>query len=440
MLIYWKNNITVKYLEKFNKYIYNIMYFFYIIYIFELILHFLRYNLNMISFNEFIKKCCFIISKINIYYVKIFQWQLMNNVNNTELQDFFIEFTNNVAYTNDDIDINALKNLIEFAKSNGNILTIDNLTPINSGTIALVFKGKINNNEIVIKMLRKDIEQNILKCLYSIKTFINIIGYIPFFSKMSLNSDLILNIKTCLMDQCNFMKEIENNEMFFNSYKKNKTIVIPKVYNEYTMYNNKIIIMEFLSGKNLSQLNSEELDLYHPIFYKYQISSLFVKKIIHCDLHSGNIIFMKSCDVYKIGLIDFGICKKMNDFEYNFINNLIFAIMNNDYECVFNVIIKNLIENSENIDKKIIIYLVEKLLELHNQGLLLKNGYLSHNDFNTIITFVCEYNKYLSIRKDICELFLNIISTFNVLNLLSNNMPLDKIYNKFIIPDKLVCK
>ena len=416
------------------------MYIFFIIYLFQFMLCFFRYKLNIISFNDFIKKCCFIISKINIYYVKIFQWQLMDTVNNTELHDFFIEFTNNVAYTDKDIDIDSLNNLIWFAKTNNDILTIDSFTPINSGTIALVFKGKLNDTEIVIKMLRKDIENDILKCLNTIKTIINALHYIPFIYNLTFNDSIVLNLKNCLIDQCDFLKEIKNNDLFFNNYKKSKNIVIPKVYKEYTIYDNKIIIMDFLAGKNINQLNSEELEIYHSIFNKYQMSSLLVKKIIHCDLHSGNILFIKSDDVYKIGLIDFGICKKMNDFEYNFINNLIFALMNNDYECVFTVLIENLIENSENIDKNTILYLVEKLLDLYKQGVLLKNGYLKHSDFNIIIKFVSDYNKYLSIRKDICEIFLNTISSFNVLSLLSNNIPLHEIYNKFIIPDKLMCK
>jgi len=55
----------------------------------------------------------------------------MDTVNNTELQDFFIEFTNNVAYTEKDIDIDSLNNLIWFVKTNNDILTIDSFIPIN---------------------------------------------------------------------------------------------------------------------------------------------------------------------------------------------------------------------------------------------------------------------------------------------------------------------
>jgi len=404
---------------------------------------FFRYKLNIISFNDFIKKCCFIISKINVYYVKIFQWQLMDTVNNKELQDFFIEFTNNVAYTDKDIDIDSLNNLIWFAKTNNDILTIDSFIPINSGTIALVFKGKLNDTEIVIKMLRKNIENDILKCLNTIKIFINIINvlhYIPFFSNFTFNDSIILNLKNCLTDQCDFLKEIKNNDLFFNSYKKSKNIVIPKVYKEYTIYDNKIIIMDFLAGKNISQLNSDELLIYHTIFNKYNISSLLVKRLIHCDLHSGNIIFMKCCDLYKIGLIDFGICKKMNDFEYNFINNLIFSLINNDYKKIFDVIVNNFIDNSEKIDNIILDNITQKLLELQRKGLLLKNAYVNISDFNLIIGSICEYNNNLFIRKDTCELFLNLISSFNILNLLSNKLSLHEIYNKFLIPDKLICK
>lgn len=411
-----------------------------IIYLFEIMSYFFIYKLNIISFNDFVKKCCFVVSKINIYYVKIFQWQIMDNTNNVELRDFFTEFTNNVFYTEDDIDKKSLNDIIEFAKSNDNILTIDKYVPINSGTIALVFKGKLNDKEIVIKMLRKDVEKNILNCLNTMNTCLNILHYIPFISLVILNKNTILNLKKCLIEQCNFHKEIENNEIFFEGFKKSKNIVIPKVYKEYTEFNNKLIIMEFLSGKTLNDLNSDELLVYHSHFNKYVMNSLIFKKIIHCDLHSGNIIFIKDNEQHKIGLIDFGMCKKMNDFEYKFISDFVFAILNNDMEKVFVIIAKNIIDREEELDDYIIKNITQELLELHKQNKLIKNGYIKHNDFNIILNSIYKNKVILTVKKDICELFLNVISGFSVLEILSNNMSLTEIYNKFLIPDKLICQ
>ena len=155
----------------------------------------LKYILNFTDFITTIKNICTNISKINIFYIKVFQWFTYDLTDdkkqNDELYDFFSNFTNNVEYSNNDIDYSIITNLITYVQDEGIEIYVDS-KPINSGTIALAFKGRLNNKDIIIKLLRKNILEkindfynhmeiirNILKFLYFINIFnFNLINYL----------------------------------------------------------------------------------------------------------------------------------------------------------------------------------------------------------------------------------------------------------------------
>lgn len=85
--------------------------------------------------------------------------------------------------------------------------------------------------------------------------------------------------------------------------------------------------MNYLEGKNIHDLKEDELNNYSKIFHKYIIKSILVKRIINTDFHSGNIIFMNEDNNLKIGLIDLGMIKKINNFEYNILNSIFFYLL-----------------------------------------------------------------------------------------------------------------
>jgi len=406
--------------------------------LFKFLYFFICYQLNIHSYTHFIKSIAILVSDINIYYVKIFQWQLLNSNFNSELTDFFRQFNNNVKYSEKDIDIDALNNMIEYAKQTNNILTIENnYRPINSGTIALVFKGKLNDKEIVIKMLRYNIQTEIEKCLDNTIYLLNIIKYLNIGFNTTSASNYMTNIRKCLYDQCDFLKEVNNINIFADRYRKSKTIIIPQVYKEYTVFDNRLIVMDFLQGKSLYQLNEEEMTMYSSVFNIYVLNALMVKKLIHCDVHAGNLIFMYVDGKYKLGLIDFGIIKEMNDLEYRFMYKLLVNLMNKEYENFYKEILDNSIENRREIDNKIFDEIIYKVMQEHKNGNLLKDGMLRNSDLDIIFTLLHGYE--LNIKKDVCELLLSLICIFNILNVFLKDRPLGDLFKSFIIPDKLLC-
>jgi hypothetical protein len=106
----------------------------------------------------------------NMMYVKIFQAFATNrNIVSPELNQFFSEYTDNVKYTDEEYDINELKELELRSKDfNQQLRILNDYTPIKSGLMSLIFKGVIVNTsnadssnrggdetQVVIKYLRK---------------------------------------------------------------------------------------------------------------------------------------------------------------------------------------------------------------------------------------------------------------------------------------------
>ena len=100
----------------------------------ELIKYLLWYHKN---YEEFIVSITNKLIQINILYVKIFQaFALNNNIIDNKINNTLTRFVDNAPWTNKEIDYNLLSILEE------DIIFEKPLTPINSGMISLVFKGK----------------------------------------------------------------------------------------------------------------------------------------------------------------------------------------------------------------------------------------------------------------------------------------------------------
>jgi predicted unusual protein kinase regulating ubiquinone biosynthesis (AarF/ABC1/UbiB family) len=289
---------------------------------------------------ELIKKISKKLEQENIVYVKIFQALCLDkDLLASDEQEFLLTYTDNVPYKTNEIDYDLLNKLeAEFS------ITLKSKIPINCGIVGLVFEGTdLSNNKVIIKMLKKDIYERFTNVFDELLYISYICQYIPYINSLKITKLLIDN-EQILLNQMNFIKELEAIEIFSEKYKNNKEYVFPKVYRHITEKYNKLLVMENISGlkykdiENMSETIKEE---FAYVLNKFGILGILYHSVIHCDLHSGNVFFYINNETtstnnevikYKLGIIDFGICafpnKKNQNAYYVFLSSI---FCNQDY-------------------------------------------------------------------------------------------------------------
>ena len=246
----------------------------------------------------------------NILYVKIFQaFALNHNIIDDSMNNSLLKFTDNVPWTSKDID----KDTLIILEKKFDIKIYNNYTPINSGMISLVFKGKMNakNGEtIVIKMKRNKIEETLNDGIQKMLFCVRLLTIIPFVKNYQL-SDIIHNNINLIKFQTDFQKEVENIESMQKICKNMKYVKIPNVYKSITDDLSNLIVMEFIKGNTIQEVDPNHYYEYSKQLLKFGLVTLLIHGMSHGDLHTGNLLFIEDENdpkyKYKIGILDFGI-------------------------------------------------------------------------------------------------------------------------------------
>jgi predicted unusual protein kinase regulating ubiquinone biosynthesis (AarF/ABC1/UbiB family) len=354
-----KNSMFINYIERFKIYSLskNIVFLLNISFIFfsEIIMYFMMFR----RYDDCVKSVIHKLANENILYVKIFQALALNNdfgfIND---ETCFLKFADNAPWTTNDIDYDTLRQ-IEVDQC----ITIENnFQPINSGMISLVFKGIRNTDTkeaIVIKMKRNNIEnilndgiEKLLFCLY-------LCSFIPIIDNYKISEVIYKNIDL-IRHQTNFSFEIQQMQQMKHNCRRLKYITIPLGFPEVTKKWPNAIMMEYIQGKTIKDVDPEDNEIFAILILKFVLVTLFMNGCCHGDLHTGNILFIKESDLnsneknkykYKICILDFGIIYKMTK-----LNETMFYIFSNmgivsPNEIAENTLISGIIEPVSNITK-----------------------------------------------------------------------------------------
>lgn len=158
---------------------------------------------------------------------------------------------------------------------------------------------------------------------------------------------LISENKQSLLNQINFDVELDNLKQSAQNFKNIDNIIIPTVYEEFTNLNNKMIVMDYITGDHLINVNKENKNDYSKLVSQYGLKCFLFDNLYHADLHSGNILFLNDNGINKIAILDFGIMGKLTKEEQNIYFNLIVAITNQNVNEATEIIMDNLIEPKE---------------------------------------------------------------------------------------------
>jgi len=358
------------------------------------------------DYYNFINRLTHNLASINILYVKIFQAIASNNhfideKTNNEL----IMFTDKAPWDYSDTRFTELTNI-----RNEFHIDLDNgmyEKPINSGMISLVFKGYYKRKEeckkIVIKMKRNNIEAKLKEAIENLYFFVNIFNLIPQFKKYQISEIIKKNI-SIIKDQTNFAKEVKNMVKIKENCKNLKYVVIPEVYQEITDKYPNFIVMEFIEGMKINEIEEKDYTQFSKQIIKFGTVTTLIHGFTHGDLHAGNIFFIKDDKnvnsnekySYKIALIDFGIMYELNGS----FKNMLFDILSNLFtvspkETAIKLMNSRLIEPENAINLLPSIY-SDNIINI-TTGIIdecFKNP--KKGNQKQIYTFLCKFYEYLN--------------------------------------------
>jgi predicted unusual protein kinase regulating ubiquinone biosynthesis (AarF/ABC1/UbiB family) len=367
------------------------------IYVEQNISYFFHRNINK-YYENLINK----VSSLDIFFIKILQW-VVGDGKNERLNDLLINYSNNVTYNDEDIDIISLLNL----EKNYDISI--NKKPINSGTIAIVFEGIYKNNKIIIKTKRKNIKKKLEYSISLINFLSNILNLIPNFNTIKLNKIIHSNTKN-LIQQIDFNYEKNNLKLFYSYFKDNNEIYTPSIYEELSNFD--ILVMEYLDGWTIHNYVSSYKD--YSIFvnvYDFFLTSILDYNIIHSDLHKGNVLFLKKGG---IGIIDFGLVKIISNKEKNILLEYLLGLFSS-FKKFKIVILTKLVEK---IDKTLHVDYETLQNNLEFEEFVKKLVHSNAIKFFEIDIFLKKYN--LKIQKDMFNILIDVAPFVDFCRYMSN--------------------
>jgi len=284
-----------------------------------LLSEYLYFKMEKTTYSECLHQICLRLSKQNILCVKLFQaialnQQWIDEKWNTEL----LKFTDHAPYESQDIPFELLDNLQKEYS-----LIFQPNQPFHSGMISLVYKvlqykktsqGEVNQ-VLILKVKRKHIQR---KLTYAVRRFHFLrclITWIPGCQTMGLPFTIDKILHT-MEQQLDFPSEVKNTIEMRNKCLHLRYVKIPEIQENVTKMFPDSILMEYIDGKTIQEIEEADYKIYAKQVLKYGFVSSFLGGITHADLHSGNLLFLKTIPfgkgdpVYQIAPIDFGLVVK----------------------------------------------------------------------------------------------------------------------------------
>jgi hypothetical protein len=267
--------------------------------------------------NDFFDTFCDTLHTLGGVYVKFLQGLMLDRTLKSKNKNVLDIFENNVFAP---VDPHKVLESQLGAEKASRILLLSH-EPIAAGSYSAVYEGYFagTKEKVAVKILRPHIKRELRSDL----DFLRVLASVY---KLAEPKNMILDIsrvygqfrKSCF-EEIDFASEIACMEYLDDIYKDHPTIVIPKVFVDYST--KEVIIQQWIDGVSLTDALQAKIDGFPPGQYVKDVTGSdlpalltvlgeellygsFAYRYIHGDPHPGNIRILPG---NKIALIDFGL-------------------------------------------------------------------------------------------------------------------------------------
>ena len=183
-------------------------------------------------------------------------------------------------------------------------------TPLASATVAQVHLGTVAgvSQPVAVKVRRPGIERLLKSDIRHIRVVTRFVATFPWFRRFPI-AEATEEVVSAMLWQSDFRREAQMLQRFGVLFQDNPNIKIPKVFLERST--DELIVMEFLDGYRpipsfRDDIETAMLAVQTGLRALYKM--IFNAGLIHCDLHSGNILCSQNG---RVALLDFGFVAEM---------------------------------------------------------------------------------------------------------------------------------
>lgn len=238
----------------------------------------------------------------------------------------------------------------ELKKSLNKIFTSFPQKPFASASISQVYKAKIKNQTLAVKVQRPNIQRQMeidIEIMYKIADLLE--QHIPILKEYNIKS-IIHEFEKWTLKELNFEIEAYYAQRIKENFKGSTIIKIPKIYPSLTT--SKVLTMEFLEGiplHDIEKIKKKKFNIKKIIRNGYYVflKQVFVDGFFHADPHPGNILILKDG---KIGLIDFGILGRFDKKLKRYALDIFHTFVNNEPDKTVGIILR--MNPAADIDKE----------------------------------------------------------------------------------------
>ena len=243
-------------------------------------------------------------------------------------------------------DDSISNHLLELGDSITNIFETFDESPMAAASLAQVHSATLKNgNEVVIKVLRPNIEKRVKRNLRLLKSAAKIFTYIYKDSYRLKPNEVVRDYESTILKELDLKLEASNTNLTRKNFLGSKELYIPEVYWDLTT--SKVMVLEKIDGIPCTDIaeidkygiNKKELAENGVMIFLNQV---FRDNFFHADMHPGNIfVSKKHPDTPGYIAIDCAITGSLSNDERYILARMLQAVLKQNYKSLAQLFISS---------------------------------------------------------------------------------------------------